>query len=142
MNQNSASHDKQPGRGAPSRISAVKKLKLLVTIVNKNKAEFYVDYLQSFGANLQLLMHAQGTAGSEMLHYMGLEESEKTVLFSIVRDDYAARALAGLEEKFKTIRGGKGIAYTVPLTGVIGAAIYQFLSNQNGTEKEEFGDAV
>ncbi len=142
MSYGSASQGKQPGRGAPSQVSAVKKLKLLVTIVNKNKAEFYVDYLQSFGANLQLLMRAQGTAGSEMLYYMGLEESEKTVLFSIVREDHAARALAGLEEKFKTIRGGKGIAYTVPLTGVIGAAIYQFLSNQNGTEKEEFGDAV
>ena len=142
MNRSSDLQNKQSGRGAPSRISAVKKLKLLVTIVNKNKAEFYVDYLQSFGANLQLLTRAQGTAGSEMLHYLGLEESEKTVLFSIVREDYAARALAGLEEKFKTIRGGKGIAYTVPLTGVIGAAIYQFLSNQSGTEKEEFGDAV
>lgn len=142
MNQTTDPQRKQSGRGAAPKVSAVKKLKLLVTIVNKNKAEFYVDYLQSFGANLQLLMRAHGTAGSEMLHYMGMEESEKTVLFSIVRDDYAARALTGLEEKFQTIRGGKGIAYTVPLTGVIGAAIYQFLSNQNGTEKEGFGDAI
>lgn len=142
MSQISHASGKRTNKSAPSQVSAVKKLKLLITIVNKNKAEFYVDYLQSFGVNLQLLMRAHGTAGSEMLHYMGLEESEKTVLFSLVREDYAPRALAGLEEKFQALRGGKGIAYTVPLTGVIGAAIYQFLSNQNGTEKEEFDDAI
>lgn len=136
--QNIQLHRRQP----KPNVSAVKKIKLLVTIVNKNKAEFYVDFLQSFDANLQLILRARGTAGSEMLHYMGLEESEKTVLFSLIREDLAPRALAGLEEKFKTIRGGKGIAYTVPLSGVIGAAIYAFLSNQTGTEKEGYGDEV
>ena len=38
-------------------------------------------------------------------------------------------ALAKLEEKFNTIKNGKGIAYTVPMTSTIGVAIYQFLSN-------------
>ena len=142
MNHTPTPRGKRAGKNEPPQVSAVKKLKLLITIVNKNKAEFYADYLQSFGVNLQLLMRAHGTAGSEMLHYMGLEESEKAVLFSLVREDYAPQALAGLEEKFRTLRGGKGIAYTVPLTGIIGAAIYQFLSNQNKTGKEDFGNAI
>ncbi len=110
--------------------TAVKKLKLLVTVVNKNKAEFFTDLLESFEINMQMVTRAHGTAGSEMLHYMGLEESEKTVIFSLIREDQAAAALAALDEKFRTVRGGKGIAYTVPISGVIGAAIYQFLSNQ------------
>ena len=116
---------------------AVKKIKLLITVVNKNKAEFYTDLLQSFEVNMQMVMRAHGTAGSEMLHYMGLEESEKTVIFSLIREDRAAAALAALDEKFRTIRGGKGIAYTVPISGVIGAAIYQFLSNQPTPGKGE-----
>ncbi len=111
------------------RTVAPKKLKLLVAVVNKNKADFYIDYLQSFDANLQVQMHAAGTAGSEMLHYLGLEESEKRVIFSIIREDVARDAMKGLEEKFATLRGGKGIAYTVPLSSVAGVAIYQFLSN-------------
>lgn len=111
------------------RTLAPKKLKLLVVVVNKNKADFYIDYLQSFDANLQVQMHAAGTAGSEMLHYLGLEESEKRVIFSIIREDLAIDAMKGLEEKFATLRGGKGIAYTVPLSSVAGVAIYQFLSN-------------
>lgn len=119
------------------RAVAPKALKLLVTVVNKNKADFYIDLLHSFEVNLQLQMRAQGTAGSEMLHYLGLEESEKRVIFSIIREDRAAEALRVLEEKFSTVRGGKGIAYTVPLTGVIGVAIYQFLSNNRRTAKEK-----
>ena len=108
---------------------APKKLKLLITVVNKNKAEFYMDYLQEFEINMQMSMRARGTADSDLLHYLGLEDSEKRVLFSLVREDMSPAALRGLEEKFETVRDGKGIAYTVPLSSVAGAAIYQFLTN-------------
>lgn len=108
---------------------APKKLKLLITVVNKNKAEFYMDYLQAYEVNMQMSMRARGTADSELLHYLGLEDSEKRVLFSLIREDMAPAALKGLEEKFATVRDGKGIAYTVPLSSVAGAAIYQFLTN-------------
>ena len=108
---------------------APKKLKLLITVVDKNKAEFYMDYLQEFEINMQMSMRARGTAGSDLLHYLGLEDNEKRVLFSLVREDMAPAAMRGLEEKFATVRDGKGIAYTVPLSSVAGAAIYQFLTN-------------
>ena len=51
------------------------------------------------------------------------------MLISVIRADKAADALRLLEEKFRTVRGGKGIAYTVSMTSVIGVAVYQFLSN-------------
>ena len=105
------------------------KLKLLVTVVNQNKAEIFIDFLEQFEVNLQLQMHAAGTAGSDMLHYLGLEESEKRVIFSIVREDMVEKILHCLEDKFATIKNGKGIAFAVPLSSVIGVNLYQFLSN-------------
>ncbi|MBQ1982561.1 MAG: hypothetical protein II229_05005 [Clostridia bacterium] len=108
---------------------APRKLSLLVTVVNRAKAEFYMDLLQSFEVNFQTAMAARGTASAETLRYLGLTESDKTVIFSVIREDMVPRALSTLEEKFKTIKNGKGIAYTVPMTGTIGVAIYQFLSN-------------
>lgn len=108
---------------------APRKLMLLVTVVNRNKAEFYTDFLQSFEVNFQTAMAARGTAGAETMRRLGLPDSDKTVIFSIIREDMAPHALEALSEKFRTIRGGKGIAYTVPVTGTIGVAIYQFLSN-------------
>ena len=108
---------------------APQKLKLLITVVNRPKAEFYLDLLQSFEVNMQLSMAANGTANTEMLNMLGLTDSEKTVIFSVIREDMCKPALSALEEKFRTIKNGKGIAYTVPMTSVIGVAIYQFLCN-------------
>ena len=117
---------KQP---AGNHKTAPQKLKLLITVVDRTKAEFYMDLIQSFDVNMQFCTAANGTATSEIRSLMGLEESEKTVIFSTVREDKAQMILSKLEEKFATIKNGKGIAMTVPLTGVIGVAIYQFLSN-------------
>ncbi len=111
------------------RMSAPRKLSLLVTVVNRNKAEFYADFLQSFEVNMQLITNAEGTASKETLHYLGLVETDKAVIFSVIREDRVAEALAALGQKFKTIKNGKGIAFTTPMTGTIGVAIYQFLSN-------------
>ncbi len=108
---------------------APRKLKLLVTVVNREKAEFYMDFIQSFEVNFQTAMAAHGTASQETLRLLGLGESNKTVLFSIIREDMCDKALSALEQKFKTIKNGKGIAYTIPMTGTIGVAIYRFLSN-------------
>ena len=108
---------------------APQKLKLLFTVVNRNKAEFYIDLLQSFEVNMQMTMAAWGTASTEMLSYLGLTESEKALIISVIREDMEKAALDTLEEKFQKIKNGKGIAYTVPLTSTIGVAIYQFLCN-------------
>ena len=120
----------QPLTGAANKHkTAPKRLKLLVTVVDRAKAEFYMDLLQGFEINMQISASGSGTAPSDILHLMGIEESEKRVILSLVREDRAAAALAMLEEKFKTSKKGKGIAMTVPLTGVIGVSIYRFLSN-------------
>ncbi len=116
---------------------APQKLKLLITIVPRNKGEFYIDLLQSFEVNMQYSAVGGGTAGSDFLHLTGMENNEKRVIFSLIRDDLAEAALAALNEKFNTIRGGKGIAVTVPLTGVIGVSVYRFLCNNRRMIREE-----
>ena len=105
------------------------KLKLLITVVNREKAELYSTLLQSFEVNMQLIVAAEGTANTEMLRYLGLTDNKKAVILSVIREDRAEAALRFLEDKFNTVKHGKGIAYTVPMTGTIGVAIYQFLSN-------------
>ena len=109
--------------------TAPQKLKLLCLIVNREKAEFYVDFLHGFEINLQLGLAARGTANGEMLRYLGLAETEKAILFGVVREDRAKDVLLSLEQKFATLKNGKGVAFTVPLTATIGVAVYQFLSN-------------
>ena len=47
----------------------------------------------------------------------------------MIREDETDAVMNCLEEKFETIRGGKGIAFAVPLSSVIGVNLYQFLSD-------------
>ena len=111
------------------------KLKLMITIVNRNKADFYMDLIQSFQVNMQLAIPAQGTANEQIRSILGLADTDKAVIFSVIREDEAKNALNAIEEKFETIKNGKGIAYTIPLTSVIGVSIFGFLSNNRMTVK-------
>ncbi|MBR2441730.1 MAG: hypothetical protein IKB20_01470 [Clostridia bacterium] len=119
----------QPENNPTADTTGFKKLKLLVTVVPRRKTEFYLDYLTSMGVNFQTSMAASGTAKSDTLYLLGLEDSDKSVLFSVVNEELAPVVLQGLEEKFEVLKNGKGIAFTVPLTSVIGVSIYRFLSD-------------
>ena len=114
--------------------SAIKKLKLLVTVVDRPKGEFYLDVISQFDVNCQLVVGGLGTAASDIVELLGLE-SHKAVILSVVREDLMDTVMETLEDKFTTIRNGKGIAFAIPLSSVIGVNLYRFLSdNRMGRE--------
>jgi hypothetical protein len=108
--------------------SAIKKLKLLFTVVDRNKGEFYLDVLSQFQVNCQLILPGMGTAKSDLVELLGLN-IHKAVVVSVVREDLMEEVMKTLEHKFATIRNGKGVAFAVPLSSVIGVNMYQFLSD-------------
>ena len=112
------------------------KLKLLITIVNRNKTEYYLDLLQSFEVNMQMVLIGKGTASQKTLDLLGLTDTDKTVILSVIQENKVPEAMQTLDEKFKAIKGGKGVACTVALSSVIGTLIYGFLSNNRMTVKE------
>ena len=112
------------------------RLELLITVVSKSKAEYYLDLIQSFEVNMQFLALARGTADEKMRSYIGLTDSDKAVIFSVIQEKKVPDALHMLEDKFDTIKNGKGIAFTVPFSSVIGTLIYGFLSNNRMAVKE------
>lgn len=120
---------------APNTVTT-NRLKLLITVVARNKAEYYVDLIQSFDVNMQMIALAEGTANAKMLGLLGLTDSEKAVIFGVIQESKIPDAMNTLDEKFRTIKDGKGVACTVPLTSVIGTLIYGFLSNNRLTVKE------
>ena len=108
--------------------SAIKKLKLLFTVVDRPKGEFYLDVISQFDVNCQLVVSGMGTAVSELVELLGLEP-HKAVIISVVREDLVDSIMETLEDKFATIRNGKGIAFAIPMSGVIGVNMYRFLSD-------------
>lgn len=108
--------------------SGIKKLKLLFTVVDRPKGEFYMDVISQFDVNCQMVVGGLGTASSEVVELLGLEP-HKAVILSVVREDLVNTVMQTLEDKFATIRNGKGIAFAVPLSSVIGVNLYRFLSD-------------
>ncbi len=109
--------------------SAIKKLKLLFTVVDRPKGEFYLDVISQFDVNCQMVVGGLGTANSELVELLGLEP-HKAVILSVVREDMVDTVMNCLEDKFATIRNGKGISFAVPLSSVIGVNLYRFLSDR------------
>lgn len=115
--------------------SAIKKLKLLVTVVDRGKGEFYMDVLSQFEVNCQMVLPGLGTATSEVVNMLGLNR-HKAVIFSAVREDRVEEIMKALEMKFETIKNGKGIAFAVPMSSIVGVSVYQFLSNNRQKKGE------
>ena len=107
---------------------AVKKLKMIITVVDRPKGEFYLDVIGGFEVNCQIFLSGQGTASSELVDLLGLNP-EKAVILSMAREDMVPQIMSTLEEKFQTVRNGKGVAFAIPLSSIIGVNLYQFLSN-------------
>jgi len=115
--------------------SDIKKLKLLITVVDRTKGEFYLDVISQYEVNCQLVLGGMGTANSELIDLLGLN-LHKAVILSVVREDKMDEIMMGLEQRFAVIKNGKGVAFAVPLSSVIGVNLYQFLSNNRlGREK-------
>ena len=108
--------------------SAIKKLNLLVTVVDRQKGEFYLDVLSQYEVNFQMLVNGKGTANSDLVELLGLN-IHKAVILGIIREDKTKEIIHCLEDKFSTVKNGKGIAFTVPLSSVIGVNLYRFMSN-------------
>lgn len=122
---------------AKTESAAPNRLVMLVTIVQKGKGTFFSDFLQqAFGANLQIAIVGTGTAQANMAEFLGLKDNKRSVIFSVVREDRVSEILAALEDRFHTVNRGTGIAFTVPLTSVIGKLSYAFLSNDQRMLKE------
>ena len=114
---------------------APNRLMLLVTVVQKGKGTFFADFLQTFDANLQISVVGTGTAQADLVEFLGLKDNKRSVIFSVVREDRVDKIFEALQERFQTVNRGTGIAFTIPLSSVIGKLSYGFLSNDKRVVK-------
>ena len=105
------------------------KLKLVVTIVNDGKGNFYHDLIEDFGANMQLILNGTGTSPKNVNNLFGTINKGRDVVFSFVVEDKVKPLLKFLDNKFETVRDGAGVAFSIPISSIIGVNVYQFLTN-------------
>ncbi len=111
------------------------KLKIIVTVVNRGKGNFFLDLMEGMGVNAQMIVGGEGTAPYNLDNLWGLNHKERDVIFSFVAEDKVKKILKTLDNKFETVRNGDGIAFVIPISSIIGVAVYQFLAD-NRKRKE------
>lgn len=82
----------------------------------------------------RFLIHAKGSADSAMLDYLGLGDNKKITAVSFVADNRVMALYDVFNKKLSLSEAGKGIAFTIPLTGASGTAFAL-----NGTKPETEG---
>ena len=112
------------------RLTSTKKMSLLFVIIKKGKVDYFLDLIEDFGVNLQISMIGNGTTKSAIFSD---EIGSKSIILSIVSEDNIKKIMAELSRKFEDIKDGKGVAWTVPLSSVMGVTFFNFLSNNVGS---------
>ena len=94
------------------------RLKLMVTIIDRDKGALAVSLFRAHHLHFDYLCMGLGTASSRILDYFGLSETEKDVVFTLVPEPCVGKILRLTAEKFQIHRPGQGILFTVPLSAV------------------------
>ena len=92
------------------------KMKVLITIIDCEGERELTDMYLEQHIPFHLVTHSRGTASSEVLDYLGLGETRKIVVASIIAETQIENIIRLLYESMDFEQPGKGVAFTVPLS--------------------------
>ena len=104
------------------------RLYLMITITNRVMgATHFLDFYRAFGAPVVFTALGRGTASNDVLSYLGLEATEKSVMFSVVTPAVKEVLMRELVDTMRIDRPGSGIAACMHLSSVGGRTALDYL---------------
>lgn len=113
------------------------KLCLMTTIINRKQSKKYLKLYQEDGIEVMFITLGAGTASGDVLDYLGLEASEKSVIFTVLEEENWLKVKKDLRRKLQIDAPDGGIAFVVPLSSIGGRKTLQFLTTNQEFQKEE-----
>ena len=106
-------------------------LSLVVTIVDRHQASYFLETYRDIGASLGMILYAYSMPPEEIIKLLGADATKKDIILTIARSEYVDEMLKKAEQRFKISKASKGIAFACPIDSVYGIAVYKFLADQN-----------
>ena len=100
------------------QMTAQSGLAFAVAVVDVGKGEKILSVFREEHALLDYVCMGHGTARTEMLDLLGIGETAKAVVFSLVEKSQAQRILVRLGRELQMRYPGRGIAFTIPVSGI------------------------
>lgn len=111
---------------------------IMTTIIDRKNSKKYIDLYKKDKLEVMYITLGEGTARGDILDYLGLEASEKMVIFNFVQQHDWMLMKKDLQRKLQIDAPGEGIAFLVPLSSIGGKRTLQFLlDRQELPESEE-----
>ena len=105
-----------------------KRIKLLVTIVDRGKGEKVVNICKKQGCMFHMIYLGYGTANSDLLDFLGLGNTAKDIVLSVVLEEKTQQTLQALTKEMKFDKPGNGIAFTISINSVGGPKTLRYIS--------------
>lgn len=105
---------------------------VLVSVLKKGKASKALKALKEVDVTGGTIIYGKGTANDEILKFLEYTSIKKEILLSVIDSKDEDMALNQLNNKLNLDKTSGGIAFTIPLTDVIGSK-----SKINDAERKE-----
>lgn len=93
---------------------------VFITIVEKGKASKILEESKKVGVKGGTIVYGKGTASGGLLHLLELYEIKKEILVMVLENRIIEDLIVHLNEKFHFEKTNHGIAFSIPLTNVMG----------------------
>ena len=97
----------------------------LTAIINPKRSKQFEQFFIENKTPLLLWTNGRGSASSDILDYLGIGESDKDIVFTVLSQAKAKRVLKNMDKKMQLYIPGNGVAFTIPLCSFAGMTALQ-----------------
>ncbi len=109
------------------------RINLMITVTSRGYHDRIIKGLRDIGVTYNMATVGESKSGSSVSSYLGLQDDEMDIIFSVVSDSKADRALAFIEycDYLEEKESGHAIAMFIPIGGVSGPLALEYISGPN-----------
>ena len=107
----------------------LEKLKLYVLIVGRNHSEYFINEFKKTDIACNFVVYGKGTATKDIYDLLGIGETKKDIIFSLVKESDIEKVKLIAEYRFKVSQAAKGVGFSIPFDSVAGVLMYRYLTN-------------
>ncbi len=110
-------------------------IKLMVTIVDRGKGQRIAEVCKAEHMHFHVICFGRGTSNTEIQDYLGIGETEKDLVISLVPNFRLPSAFSTISRVVQLRKKGRGIVFTIPISG-ISSMLSQLMTQEEHMEME------
>ncbi len=115
----------------------IEKLKVFCIIVNRYQSDFYVKKFDEIGVGASFVILGTGTATKDIYDFLGIGETKKDIILSLVKESVIPELKKITEERFKVSKNAKGVAFSFEMDSIAGVLAYRFIAGAKEKVKKD-----